>query len=220
MRPRNTTSRPALVAAQPMQRRLKRVVDRTLGMAITLAVTPILFTAAGAIVAEGLVRPPTRGPILYREPRISQGRVFGLLKFRTVEATAYRQAIATGNLRPLETPEHLTFVGKYLKRWYLDELPQVLNIARGEIGFVGTRPYPVPDYEAELARGEHRKRVIPAGLTGLTQIHKGRAGNRSDVEFDYEYYERYRSYSALRLLLYDLAIMLRTVRTVIEGKGL
>ncbi len=196
-------------------------MDWTLALLFLVSTGPLWLLILAAIIAEGLLRPSSRGPLFLAEDRINQGRVFRMLKFRTLDRDGLRRFRAgEGDLAAQERRGSLTRVGHLLKRWYLDELPQALNILRGDMSLVGTRPYPVKDFEAEMARGITRKAVIPAGLTGLTQINKGHPERGTSEELDAEYFENYQRLSAPRLLAYDLGILLRTLKTMAEGKGL
>jgi lipopolysaccharide/colanic/teichoic acid biosynthesis glycosyltransferase len=202
---------------------LKAAADRLLAVLSLLVAFPLFALAAASIWIDGLIWPEDRGPVLHREERISAGRPFGLLKFRTMKTSAIVEAQRRGlTVKYLERENRgHTRVGWYLRRWYLDELPQILNILRGEMSFVGPRP-PAPfEYERELAEGNLRKRLARAGLVGLQQAHKGRTeGFAEEIALDYEYVARVSQMGAMRRLFYDLSILLRTVRVFLEGKGL
>jgi len=202
---------------------LKNAFDRSLAVLGLLLSSPLLLLVVLAILVDGLFWPEDRGPVLHRETRISAGRPFSLLKFRTMRVTAIREVREHGlTVKYLEREQRgHTRVGGYLGRWYLDELPQLVNILRGEMSFVGPRP-PAPfEYERELAAGIVRKRLARAGLVGLQQARKGRTRSfDEEIALDYEYAARVRTMTPLRRLAYDVGIMLRTIRVIVEGRGL
>jgi len=202
---------------------LKATFDKVLATFGLLATAPLLGLAALAIVADGLFWAEDRGAVFYRELRISAGQPFCVFKLRTMQMSAIqavRQRGLTVKYLERENQGH-TRVGQHLRRWYLDELPQLVNILRGEMSFVGPRP-PAPfEYERELAKGNVRKRLARAGLVGLQQAHKGRTQSfEEEIALDYEYVARAGTMSPLRRLVYDVSILLRTLRVLVEGKGL
>jgi lipopolysaccharide/colanic/teichoic acid biosynthesis glycosyltransferase len=202
---------------------LKAAFDRGLAAFVLLITSPLFALGALAIWIDGLVWPEDRGPIFHRETRVSAGQTFSLFKFRTMQVSAIEEARQQGlTVKYLERENRgHTWVGRYLRRWYLDELPQVLNILRGEMSWVGPRP-PAPfEYERELSEGNVRKRLARAGLVGLQQANKGRTqGFEEEIALDYEYVAQVRTMSPPRRLVYDVSILLRTLRVLAEGKGL
>ncbi len=204
-----------------IRRRGKEWRERAFAAAILLPVAPLYAVCALAIKVEGLVDPRARGPILFREARVSRGRVIDLLKFRTVPVSAI-ESLGPGptHLAVLEKQGNLTRAGRIIRQWYLDELPQLWNIVRGDMFLIGTRPYPIELYEEELARGITRKRDMPAGLIGSVQAHKGDEAAPSGVQLDAEYWDAFRSLSAWRLFVLDLKIVARSVRVQLEHKGI
>jgi len=135
-------------------RRLKRAFDLGVGGILALVLVPVFAGIAAAIVVEGWLRRESRGRILYAEPRVSEGRLFGLFKFRTLHEEIVREyGDRRGDIKRAERPEHLTRVGARLKRYYLDELPQLFNVLSGDMTLVGPRPFPLEDYRREIAQG-------------------------------------------------------------------
>jgi lipopolysaccharide/colanic/teichoic acid biosynthesis glycosyltransferase len=196
----------------------KRLIDTTVSAALLLVLSPLLVLVVVAIACDMAVVARDRGAFLYREPRISRGRTFELLKFRTLRAEAL--AGAAGHARLLEADErNLTWAGhRILKPWYLDELPQLLNVLRGDISLVGPRPWPPEMVERQVAEGEDYRLRIIAGLTGPAQVTKGSQQKYADL--DLQYVAACESLGSLALVRYDLRILCRTVRVLARGEGL
>jgi exopolysaccharide biosynthesis polyprenyl glycosylphosphotransferase len=193
---------------------LKRAFDLVGAMLLLLLLSPLLLVIVLA------VRLTSRGPIVFRSMRRGIGqRPFMCLKFRTMHTDAEeRQADleelneASGALFKIREDPRLTRVGRTLRRFSLDELPQLLNVLRGEMSLVGPRPLPERDYE--MLEDWHRKRylVLP-GITGLWQV-----SGRSELDFDdlvhldFIYLERWS-------LALDLTILVKTVPAVLSQRG-
>ena len=203
----------------PKRRWGKAVRERILATMLLLVASPIFGICAGAIVLEGLLRRSARGPVFFREKRIAGGKAFDLLKFRTLTASALN-SLGEGptHIAHLEKAGHMTFSGRWIKQWYLDELPQLINIVRGDMGLIGTRPWPVELYEEEMAKGITRKRDLPGGLVGPVQASKGSRVN--GLELDLAYLELYRNGSGWALLKADVFILLRSLGVVAKHEGI
>jgi lipopolysaccharide/colanic/teichoic acid biosynthesis glycosyltransferase len=196
----------------------KRALDVVGASALLILLLPLELIVLVAYAADALVSPRDRGPLLYREPRISRGRTFGLLKFRTLRKDVL--AHAAGHARLLEAdPANLTWLGRrVLKPWYLDELPQLWNVLRGEISLVGPRPWPPELVEKQRAEGLTYRDDLSAGLTGLAQLTKGSATRYADL--DIEYRDRTSRLGSWGIVRYDLGILVRTIRVLARGEGL
>ena len=172
----------------------------------------------GAVGLDMLRCPRHRGRVFYRERRISGGRTFDLLKLRTLREDVLVEA--DGHVRPFEADaRNLTWAGRHvLKPLYLDELPQLVNVLRGEMSLVGPRPWPPELVERQLARGvDYRLRVI-AGWTGPAQVSKG-----LDLQYenlDRGYVELLETRPARDVVRYDLRILRRTLATMLRHEGL
>jgi exopolysaccharide biosynthesis polyprenyl glycosylphosphotransferase len=204
-----------------------RVVKR--GVDITVAALALLVLAPLWLVVALLIKLDSRGPIIYRQERVGMdGRVFLFLKFRTMRADAddrmhreYQRKLIEGrpdtnlgdDTRPvykLHADPRVTRVGRVLRRLSLDELPQLLNVLRGDMSVVGPRP-PIP-YEVEAYELWHRKRLdMKPGLTGLWQVSgRNRLSFDEMVRLDLFYIENWS-------LLLDLKIILRTLPVMLRG---
>jgi lipopolysaccharide/colanic/teichoic acid biosynthesis glycosyltransferase len=198
--------------------RSKRALDLIVAGGLLLLLLPLVLAVLVAFALDVALAPRDRGPLLYREPRISRGRTFGLLKFRTLRADVLDQA--AGHARLLEAdPANLTWLGRrLLKPWYLDEVPQLLNVLRGEISLVGPRPWPPELVERQVAEGLTYRNELRAGLTGPAQVTKG--SGRPFADLDLGYLERIRTLSSWGLVRYDLEILARTIGVIVRGQGL
>lgn len=193
---------------------IKRIFDIVVSTFTLLLLSPLLLVIALS------VKLTSSGPVLFRSPRPGLGgESFDCFKFRTMQenADALQEELeelneADGALFKIKEDPRLTPVGGILRKWSLDELPQLLNVLRGEMSLVGPRPLPQRDYER--LEDWHKKRylVLP-GLTGLWQV-----SGRSELEFDdlvrldFLYIERWSIFQ-------DVVIMLRTIPAVFARRG-
>jgi exopolysaccharide biosynthesis polyprenyl glycosylphosphotransferase len=198
---------------QSSVKRLIDIVGAALGIIILLPVA--LIVAAG-------IKLTSPGPIIFRQVRSGKrGRRFTILKFRSMVANApdlhadlTRQNEMEGPVFKISSDPRVTPFGEFLRRTSLDEIPQLLNVLRGEMSIVGPRP--LPDYETEkIEKSTHRRRLsVKPGLTCLWQI-RGRSSIRNFddwVRLDIEYIDN-------ASLLLDLWIILRTIPAVLFRKG-
>ena len=210
-----------------VNRTIKRGMDILGSLLLLLVLSPVFFLIAIAI------RLSSKGPVFFRQERIGEhGIPFTFLKFRSMyvdndesqHKEYVRQLIAGQALKQttdldregvfkLANDPRITAVGNLLRRTSLDELPQFINVLRGEMSLVGPRP-PVP-YEVEAYAPWHRRRLLEAkpGITGLWQIHgRSRVGFDDMVRLDL----RYARYSSPWL---DVKILLQTPKAVLAGTG-
>lgn len=199
----------------------KRLLDLTCAALLLLLLTPVLLVVVSALALDMLLVRRDRGGFLYREPRISRGRVFSLLKFRTLRAGVLAEMHTQGSHARLyeADPRNLTWAGRrVLKPWYLDELPQLVNVLRGDISLVGPRPWPPEMVERQLAEGLTYRKEVRAGLTGPAQVTKGSGLRFADL--DLRYVEKLRTLHGFALVRYDLRILWATLRVIVRGEGL
>lgn len=160
------------------------------------------------------------GPIFYRAPRIGlKGKRFDCFKLRTmvVDADSLKDSLRAHNERlgasfKIQDDPRVTRVGRYLRKFSLDELPQFWNVLRGEMSLVGPRPHPLDDFSRYTVDDLQRLEVVP-GITGLWQITARQDPSFArNVQLDREYIERWS-------LREDLRILLKTVAVVLQGSG-
>lgn len=193
---------------------IKRVLDLVGAAAALILSAPIL-----AVVAA-LIRIDSRGPVFYRAERVGRkGKRFVCCKFRTMESGANdrrdelrKQNERDGPCFKLVKDPRVTHIGRWLRRYSVDELPQLWNVLRGDMSLVGPRPHPVDD----VARYElnHLRRLdVTPGMTGLWQVTaRQKRSFRTNMELDLEYIERW----SLRM---DISILLKTLQVVVRGTG-
>ena len=199
----------------------KRLLDLSFATLLLLVLTPVLLVIACSMTFDMLFARRDRGGFLYREARVSRGRVFSLLKFRTLRKDALAEMRRTGSHARLyeADPENLTWAGRrVLKPWYLDELPQLLNVLGGDISLVGPRPWPPEMVERQVGEGLTYRNEVRAGLTGPAQVTKGSGLRFADL--DLRYVEKVRRLRGFALVRYDLGILWSTLRVIARGEGL
>lgn len=193
---------------------IKRMFDVGAAGATLVLLSPLL------LVVAIVVKLTSRGPVLFRQARVGRGgREFRMLKFRSmvVDAEARLGVLAAlneadGPLFKIDDDPRVTRVGKFLRKHSIDELPQLLNVLRGEMAIVGPRP-PLPREVAQYGDSVGRRLLVKPGLTGLWQI-SGRTDLPWDeaVKLDLRYVENWS-------MALDLMIMWKTVNVVLSGHG-
>ncbi len=193
---------------------MKRVVDLMLSVLALVALFPIMIAIALAVVVD------SRGPVFYVSERIGKrGRVFPCFKFRTMirDAEARKRELAKLNERDgilfkMANDPRVTRVGRVLRKYSLDELPQFFNVLRGEMSIVGPRP-PIASEVAKYALEHFRRLEVLPGLTGLWQVQaRHDASFARYIALDTAYVENWSFWL-------DLKILLRTAHVVIRGTG-
>ena len=191
--------------------RVKPLLDRVVaGVALAVLAVP------GAIVA-GMVYASMGGPVLFRQQRIGlDGHAFTVLKFRTMRHDRRTQSVPVDVERrqthkSADDPRH-TAVGRFLRKWGIDELPQLINVARGEMSIVGPRPELCDVVNHYIDPSLHDRHLVRPGLTGLWQISaRGDGLMHENAEWDLEYL---RQMSFRR----DVSIVLKTPFAMLSGR--
>lgn len=187
----------------PWQISVKYALDRAIAVPLFVLLLPVFALIALAI------RLDDRGPALFRQRRVGEGgATFDILKFRTMIVDADRHLDAAG----MPTRPRVTRVGKWLRRTSLDELPQLINILRGEMSCIGPRPL-LPDNEKALDAKFADRHLMRPGVTGLAQVNgRNNLPWSRRIAYDLEYV---RSYS----LLLDLKILIKTFGVVLAMRN-
>ena len=196
------------------RRLVKEAFDRVLASAAVLLLAPLFLSMAVAI------RLGDRGPALFRQTRVGKdGRPFTVYKFRTmvVDAEARKAELVLlnetgGVLFKMRKDPRITHAGELLRRWSLDEMPQLINVIRGDMSLVGPRP-PLPDEVDRYPDHVRRRLAVKPGITGLWQVN-GRSDLSWDesVRLDLRYVENWS-------LMLDMQILWKTLSAVAGGSG-
>lgn len=203
--------------------RPKHVLDKIVSVALLVVLSPVFAFLVVGMGIDMLLRPGDRGPFLYRERRISRGREFDLLKFRTLRRDVLEHVRnGESHARMHEADEsNLTWAGRrLLKPRYLDELPQIWNVFRGDMSLVGPRPWPPSMVANQVTKGFAYRNEFVAGWTGPAQVEKGVTEPAGYAVLDIAYIDSCRRSSAWQLIRTDLAILRRTVVVMAKGEGL
>ena len=190
----------------PLQRAVKRTFDLVVAaLALIICALPMLIIAAA-------IRRDSPGPALFRQQRVGEnGRLFWMIKFRTMRIDADQRVVDPNDFKRRDDPR-LTRVGRRLRQFSLDELPQLFNVLRGDMSLVGPRPE-LPWLVDQYADWQRKRFNVPQGMTGWWQIN-GRSDKPTVAKTrdDLYYIQNYS-------LLLDIVILWRTIGAVVRRKG-
>jgi exopolysaccharide biosynthesis polyprenyl glycosylphosphotransferase len=192
---------------------VKRIEDIVLAVVALVALSPIMFVTAAAI------RLDSKGPIFFRQRRIGKsGRHVEMYKYRSMYEDAEKRRASLSDLNESGGPlfkikedPRVTFVGRLIRRMCIDELPQLLNVLKGEMSLVGPRPLPVMDIQMPSEWEQGRFSAVP-GITGMWQVNRLAHTPEEMLKWDLLYIE---SWS----LWLDFRILLKTIGVVLSGRG-
>jgi len=202
------------VQHKPIQTGLKRLLDILASSIALFLLSPLLIATALAVMLG------SRGPILFKQRRVGlHGRTFDMLKFRSMVRNAedLRAKLAAQNEQagPVFKMKHdprITRVGRFIRRFSIDELPQLINILRGDMSIVGPRP-PIPSEVARYEAWQRRRLSVRPGLTCVWQV-----SGRNEISFD-EWMLLDMRYIDHWSLAQDIQLILKTVPVVLKGRG-
>ena len=188
---------------------IKGIIDSCLSLLSLLISVPIIIATAIAIKLD------SNGPILYRQKRVGHnGKIFELIKFRSMSVDAEKDGAEWAQ----ENDKRVTRVGKFIRRWRIDEIPQMWNVLKGEMSFIGPRPERLEFVEIlqrETPSYALRHSVRP-GITGWAQVNYPYGASKEDalekLQYDLFYIKN------LSIFL-DMHILLKTIKIVLFGKG-
>lgn len=193
--------------------RLRRIFDKIAAVLTLVILSPLL-----AVVAA-IIRMETPGPAIFRQERIGyRGQTFSVLKFRTMRCKTEPSADTRLQAITQKDDLRITPFGRFLRRTRIDELPQIVNIIRGEMSWIGPRPEAVvlsTWYQQEIAFYRYRH-IVPPGITGWAQVNQGHVSDvdavRQKLQYDFYYVKHFS-------LWLDIHIIMRTIKIVFTGAG-
>jgi lipopolysaccharide/colanic/teichoic acid biosynthesis glycosyltransferase len=196
--------------------------DKLVAIIFLLLSTPILLLLKLAFLLEGFFIPENKGPMFFYYNGVSAGKIIPKYKIRLIkekyidpEGAKRHDWIAYS---AEWAPDSRTYVGQFVKKFYLDELPQFWSVLKGDMSIVGPRPLSVLHYERDRAQGNVTRFLLRGGLLGLGHINKGTSEMGNPV-YEYEYVDQYLKRSSFGLLCLDLWIIWKGVLVIIKGGG-
>lgn len=200
----------------------KLFFDKLVSLAMLLALAPIFLLLKLAFLVEGWLIPENKGPMFFYYNAVSAGRLIPKYKIRLIKTRDIDPASAKrGDWIAYSTewsPDSRTYVGQFVKRFYLDELPQFYSVLKGDMSIVGPRPLSVMHYERDRAQGNVARFLLKGGLVGRGHINKGTPEMGNPI-YEYEYIDQYLKLSSFALLMLDLSIIWRGILVIVKGGG-
>ena len=200
----------------------KLIFDKTISMFFVFIAIPILIFLFFFNLIEGLIIKENRGPLFFYYYGISHGKVFKKWKIRIIKKSFIDSELQKkGDWHAFLNewkPEAKTYMGSFVKKFYLDEIPQFFLILKGDMSFVGPRPLAIHHYERDINQGNIARKLIRGGLLGLGHIRKG-SSEFGNSDYEYEYISNYISFSPIKLFCIDLKIIYKGFILVLKGGG-
>ena len=200
----------------------KLFFDKVVASIMLIIASPILMMLKIAYVIEGLLIPENKGPMFFYYFAVSAGKKIPKYKIRLIKEK-YIDPVGAQNHDWLAysaewSDESRTITGSFVKKFYLDELPQFYSVLIGDMSIVGPRPLSVLHYERDLKQGNVTRKLLRGGLLGLGHINKGTPEMGNPI-YEYKYVDEYLNKSSLKLLFLDLKIIWRGILVIFKGGG-
>ena len=200
----------------------KSLFDKIFASIVLIFTIPILLLLKIAFIVEGILVPENKGPMLFYYWGISRGKKIKKWKVRIIKEK-YIDSIGASNHEWIAfsaewTPESKTYMGRIVKKWYLDELPQFWSVLVGDMSIVGPRPLSVMHFERDKAQGNVTRSLLKGGLLGLGHINKGTSEMGNSI-YEYQYIDEYINRSSFKLMCLDLWIIWKGIILILKGGG-
>lgn len=208
---------------KPLEARFfKLFFDKVVAITMLFVTAPIILLLKIAYLIEGIIIPENKGPMFFYYNAVSGGKIIPKYKIRLIK-TSFIDPEGAKNHDWIAysaewSPDSRTYMGEFVKKFYLDELPQFYSVLKGDMSIVGPRPLSVLHYERDRAQGNVTRFLLRGGLLGLGHVNKGTPEMGNPI-YEYEYVEQYLKRSSFGLLMLDLWIIWRGVLVIVKGGG-
>lgn len=211
------------VLDKPLPKRIfKDIFDKFFALLILIPTSVILAILKICYLIEGVLIKENKGPMIYFYNCVSQGKIVPKYKLRLIKEKYIDKELAkTHDWRAYSsewTPQSRTYMGSFVKKFYLDELPQFWSVLKGEMSIVGPRPLSIIHYERDLEQGNVTRKLLKGGLLGLGHINKG-TSEMGNPLYEYEYIDFYLKKSPLELIKLDCWVIWKGILLMTKGGG-
>lgn len=208
---------------EPLKPRFFKILfDKLVAIVMLVISAPVLLFLKIAFLFEGFLIPENSGPMFFYYWCVSAGKQIPKYKIRLIKQKYIEPEGAKRHdwiaFSAEWTPDSRTHVGEFVKKFYLDELPQFWSVLKGDMSIVGPRPISVLHYERDKAQGNVTRSILRGGLLGLGHINKGTSEMGNPV-YEYEYVDEYLKRSSFGLLCLDLWIIWKGIQVIFKGGG-
>ena len=218
-----TKYREIFALSEPIKINLfKLLFDKIIAIIVLILSSPILLLIKVSYFLEGLLIKENKGPMLFYYWAVSGGKRIKKWKIRLIK-TSYIDTEAARKHDWIAfssewTPESRTYTGAFVKKWYLDELPQFWSVLVGDMSIVGPRPLSEMHYERDKDQGNVARFLLRGGLLGLGHINKGTVEMGNPI-YEYEYIEAMQKKSSIQIIGLDLWIIYKGIKLIMKGGG-
>ena len=204
------------------ERKFKRLLDIFISLILIFICTPIIIVVLILYSFEFLISPKSRGNIFYFYYAVSRSKKFKKFKIRVIKKEYIDNNLSKTNswgAHKLEWDVKChTFMGGIIKKFYLDEIPQLFNILLGDMSFIGPRALSEFHYKKDVDQGNVIRKLIKGGLIGYGHIHKG-TDKMGDSKYEYEYLNAYIKSSFFSFYMLEFKIIIKSIFLVLKGGG-
>ena len=204
------------------KRKFKRFIDIFFSLNFLFMTFPFILFFISIYLIEMLFVKSSRGYLFYYYFSMSAGKKFKKYKIRTIKKSYIDKNLDSihkwGAHKAEWNNEALTYTGKFIKLFYLDEVPQFYNILKGDISLIGPRALSEEHYMADIKQGNNYRKVITAGLIGLGHANKG-TNEMGNPKYEYEYLDSYINNSFYQFYFLEIKIIYKSILLVLKGGG-